>query len=111
MNWYETVYATHGVFLNEEQSLLWEEIMKKRIPDIKGDEICRALEEAMDRDEPTAAYRLTVKDIIDWVHKSRRNWGERVEIKNGVAYFIDRPRICGQIQSRKATMEESKRRP
>ena len=104
--WPDVASATHGLSITMEQAEVWEYVMAKSLPGIKNSEICIALFEAMLRKEPTERYCLTSGDIVSWVKKSRNKWAERVEIKNGVAYFVDRPHICGQIQSRKAMEEE-----
>ena len=102
MSWSDTISATHGVFFtSQDQVKAWEEILKKAIPDLKEGEIRSALYEAMNRDEKTEGYRLTVKDVIKWVRQSRRSWKERTEKKGGWEYFPDRPHICGQIQRRR----------
>lgn len=106
MKWYNVILATHGIAINKEQAEAWEYLLKKQIPDIKNDELCAVLEEALERDEPLDGYRMTVKDIIGWVHKRRRGWAEESYIIGTTIYFPQRPRICGQVMSQRATEDQ-----
>lgn len=100
--WRDVISATHGVFITTQgQADAWETMIEKAIPDLKKGEIEKALYEAMGRSEQTEGYRLTVKDVIKWIRMSRNNWAEHTIIRDGWEYFPDRPRICGQIQSRR----------
>jgi hypothetical protein len=104
--WYDVISATHGVSLTKDQASAWQLVMKNSLGCVTNRDVCDALLFAVDNNLDAEGFRVTAKDLIDWIRKHKAGAVERILIKDGWLYFPDRPLVCGQMQSRMATKEE-----
>lgn len=107
IDWPNIASATHGMNLNADQAAAWDQILQKAFPEIRNSEICAALSGAMEHDvKQRDPYRVTVKDLIDWIKMSRNEWREKSFVVMDTIYYPSRDRVCGQIQSGRATLQD-----